>query len=73
MEKCQSIEEVLKDGERKLIIHFGQIRILVNEHSLLYLLLEFGSISSVKEYFNDYKLIDIENYFKKRKIAYEIG
>lgn len=73
MEICQNIEEKILNGERQLIFHYESKTLSLNENSLLGLLMQFGSLSCLKDFFSKYKYDDTERYFRKYKIIYEIG
>lgn len=72
METVKNIEEILKDGKRELILSFNTKDVLLNESNFLQLLLKFGSIKTLKDYFINSKFDDIEYYLKKNNIIYEI-
>lgn len=73
MERVKKIEELSNNGERQLIFYFDSKNMLLDEVNFLHLLLDFGSFYNLKENLINFKLDEIEHYFKKKRIIYQIG
>lgn len=73
MERCQNIEEIFRNGERQLVFHYESKTLSLNENNLIGLLVQFGSLKCLKDFFSGIVFDDVERYFRKYKINYEIG
>ena len=70
MEKIERIEEITTNGERNIIMYANSKQLSIVGSNVFSLLIGFGSLDSVKDYFYDKRIDDIKYFINKNKIIF---